>query len=159
MDFLPTLISIVSVSLAILGAFVTLFQWRGANRMKRAEIVNGLIGLIRTDEYIHAVLQIIDYDESWYTDAFHNGKNNDLERQVDRTFSYFSYICYMRKKKLLSTSEFSFFEYDLMRILRNSDSSEYLHFIYSFSSNNDAACPFKYLIEYGFEKGVLNWKT
>ena len=145
-----------SVSVAVISALVSVFQWRGAQKIERANKIHDLLGLIRTDESIHAVLQMIDYDEDWYDDDFHNEIKDNLERQVDRTFSYFSYICYLRKRRILTSGEFKFFEYDLKRILQNRSSVDYLYNIWHFSISDNSTCPFLYLCEYGRKKKILD---
>lgn len=58
----------------------------------------------------------LEYDMPWYNDNFHD--SGELERKMDKTFSHFSYICYLYKTKLLSDAEFEFF---------NSKSEKYVH--------------------------------
>ena len=149
-------VSIISVSLAVLSGLVSIFQWRGSQTIERANKINDLLGSIGSDDCIRSILHKIDYEDGWYTDEFHNGKQNDLERQVDRTFSYFSYICYLRQRRILTKEEFRFFEYSLRRIFDNSSSVDYLYNIWHFSKKRKTVCPFLHLCRYGLSKRYLS---
>ena len=69
-------------------------------------------------------MYIIDYDDDWYNDNFHGSK--DLEPQIDKLLSYLSYICYLRKKKILTNHEFQVFTYQLNRTCNSFSIEEYL---------------------------------
>ena len=60
--------------------------------IKSAEFINELVEKIRGDEEISKTVYLFDYNPEWYTEEFHDGDNN-LEHEVDKTLSFFSYIC------------------------------------------------------------------
>ena len=97
----------------------------------------------------------MDYNEKlWYTKKFH--KSGELERKVDKTLSYFSYICYLKKKRLITASEFKFFEYEVKRILVNNQVVEYLYNLYHFTKMRKMNLTFYYLFLYGKRKKFFN---
>ena len=89
---LGDIISIVSIVLAMIGAAFGFYQWKKSIRIKRAEYIEKLTEKIRTDNDIKEMVYTLDYGLLWYTSAFHN--SGELERKMDKTLSYFSYICY-----------------------------------------------------------------
>ena len=123
---LSIIISVVSVLIALLGGFISVLQFRDTQKMERANRINDLIDQMRSNEAIRETLYMIDYNKTWYSENFHSG--NDLECKIDRTFSFFSYICYLRSSHVLKESEFRFFEYHLIRILNDENSVNYFSF-------------------------------
>lgn len=99
--------SIISVCLVIAGGIFGFFQWRKNVLLKRAGYINELTEKIRTDAYIKDVIYMFDYGKEWYSEQFH--KSGELELKVDKTLSYFSYICYLKKQRIISKKEFDFF--------------------------------------------------
>jgi len=107
----------ISVFLIAIGGCFTYFQWRKNNLLKRADSINALIEKIRSDKKIQKTLSLFDYETSWYNLEFHG--SGELESDVDETLSCFSYICYLKKMKIISDKEFAFFRYNTTRLLRN----------------------------------------
>ena len=146
-------ISSISLAVTIIGLAFAFFQWRKSNSIKRAEYINELTEKVRSDEDIRAIVYRIDYNEDWYTAGFHG--SGELEVQVDKTLSYFSYICYLKSMKVVSKKEFSFFEYKINRILKDNNVQRYLFNLYHFSRKDNTSISFNYLLEYGKEKKLL----
>ena len=112
------ILTAVSVIVVIIGGVFSLMQWMKQQQLQRGEYINELTEKIRTDEDIREIVYLMDYnDTAWYTAKFHS--SGEFERKVDKTLSYFSYICYLKKKRLITASEFEFFEYEIRRILMN----------------------------------------
>lgn len=155
MDKLTSILAVVSALVASVGCIISVLQWNSSQKMDRADRVYGLIGLIRTDNDIRSILYKIDYSENWYNEDFHSGVSG-IESQVDRTFTYFSYICYLESSRVLNEDEFRFFEYHIDRILKNEDSINYLYNIYHWSNKFGIPCSFSCLCDYGRKKGLLD---
>ena len=117
--------SILSVFLVILGGIFGFHQWRKNILLKRAGYINDLTEKIRTDNDIKDIIYIFDYDKEWYSLQFH--KSGELELKVDKTLSYFSYICYLKRQKIISNKEFDFFKYEVERILINQQVQDYFY--------------------------------
>lgn len=141
------IISIISLILVMAGGIFGYYQWRKSILLGRAEYINELTEKIRTDKYIKDVIYMFDYNYKWYTEQFH--ESGKLELKVDKTLSYFSYICYLREQKIISDKEFNFFKYEINRILRNSQVQDYFYNLYHFSNKNNTPITFLYLFKYG----------
>lgn len=145
--FFSDIIAMISIVLVVIGGIFAFIRWQKNSQVKRAEYINELVERIHTDKDIKKVLKYIEYDEKWYTYEFHG--SGKLEEKVDKTFSYFSYICYLGEMKLISKKEFDFFRYKLNRILKNKQVKDYLYNLYHYSSQLDVPITFKYLFDYG----------
>lgn len=130
-----------------LGIIFALLQWRKNVKFKKAEYINELTEKIRTDSIIKKTVYKIDYFEKWYDENFHNSK--ELECEVDKTLSYFSYICYLKQFHLISRREFKFFIYEINRILVNPNVIDYFYNLFHFAKKNNACMSFEYLFKYG----------
>ncbi len=151
--------AVITVILVFIGGCFTYYQWKKSNALKRAEYINDLIEKTRVDENIRTVMSKIDYGKLRYDKDFHNG--GDLEKKIDLTLAYFSYICYLKKQKLITSNEFIFFHYGVSRILQNSEVKNYLYNLYHFSNKFQKPMSFQYLFDYGkenkfFEEDFLN---
>ena len=77
---------------------------------------------------------------------------------MDKTLSYFSYICYLREQKIISDKEFNFFKYEINRILMNSQVQDYFYNLYHFSNKNNTPITFLYLFRYGEKIKIFDEK-
>ena len=82
--------------------------------------------------------------------------NDDaLFKKIDKTLSFFSYICYLCKRKAISKKDMIPFEYGLKRIAVNEHIRNYLYSIYHWAKYLGVKCSFEYLIDYYFKKKYL----
>ena len=153
-DMFRNLIAAVTLILAVIAGFRALAQWKESKRIKRAEYIKELTDKIRTDDDIVKVLNLIEYNRFRYDWDFH--ESDELESQVDKTLSFFSYICYLKKQKILSPDEFRFFDYEVTRIFQNKDMVDYLYNLYHFSQKQNRPLSFCYLVEHGLENELLD---
>lgn len=147
------ILTFASLVLVVIGGFFAYWQWRKSVSLKRADYINDLTENLRTDKAISKAIYLFDYDDIWYTEEFHG--NTDLELAIDKTLSYFSYICYLKKQKIISENEFLFFKYEIERILTNSQTKNYLYNLYHFSKECKVPMTFKYLFDYGESQGMF----
>ena len=96
----------ISLLLVIIGGPFAYHKWRRDIALKKADYINELTDKIRTDPIIRDTLYILDYGKPWYSIEFHFG--SPMEVKVDKTLSYFSYICYLRNQRIISDTEFKF---------------------------------------------------
>ena len=115
----------ISLILVIIGGIFAYYQWRRNVSLKRASYINELTEKIRTDPLISGIIYWLDYGQSWYSNEFHS--SGEMELKMDKTLSYFSYICYLRKQKIISNKEYKFFKYEIERIFPK-NSKSHLHF-------------------------------
>ena len=75
-----------------------------------------------------------------------------------------SYLCYLKKKRIIGKEEFGFVEYEIVHLLKNEEVIKYLSFIdhYAGIVLNDgqqkerpARTPFSHLLAYARQRGLL----
>ena len=150
---IDNIINAISVIIVAFGGSLGYRQWKQAKAIKRADYLNTLVEKIRTDKDIGEMIYILDYNPNWYSPSFHN--SGEFERKMDKTLSYFSYICYLYKQKLIKKQEFEFLRYSIERILMNRSTVNYFYNIYHFASKYTVPTTFKCLFEYGQDKGMF----
>ena len=97
---------------------------------------------------------MFDYDKQWYSQQFHGCGKQEL--MVDKTLSYFSYICYLERYKIITDKEFDFFKYEIKSILKNQEIHDYFYNLYHYSNKLRAPFTLKYLFEYGEKLGLFD---
>ncbi len=144
----------ISLILVVIGGIFAYYQWRRNVSLKRAGYINELIEKLRSDQFIRDTIYLLDYGESWYSYEFHS--SGEMELKMDKTLSYFSYICYLKKQRIISNKEYKFFKYEIERILCNSGIQDYFYNLYHFSKKNGTPFTFQYLFEYGKEHNFFD---
>ncbi|MDF2540743.1 MAG: hypothetical protein K0S47_461 [Herbinix sp.] len=147
-------IDFAMLSLTTLGGCFGLYQWYRSNCIKRAEYIGNLLEKLRTDKVFIEILYMFDYNEVWYNLDFHKG-DNGLERKIDEVLSYFSYMCYLRKSRIINTNDFKFFNYEILRISQSECFCKYLYNLYHFSNKNNTIMSFHYLFEYCIKNEII----
>ena len=150
---------IISLVLGAAGLCFGLYQFYQNSKIKRAEQLNSIITRIWSDDEIRSVIQMWEYNDSWYEPSSFHGSAR--ETKIDKTLQYLSYVCYMYKMKLLHENEFATIEYEIVRALKNKSVIEYLQFLYSFSKcavsdNRTIPFPFIDLLNYGLDKSIIS---
>ena len=146
-------LSIVSISLVIIGGIFAYHQWRKNMLLKSAAYLNELQDKIRSDPDIKETLYLFEYNEDWYSKQFHG---STLEAKADKTFSCMSYICYLKEQKIISEKEFKFFQYKVERIIMNYGVQDYFYNLYHFAMKFSVPFTFFYLLDYGKKHKLLN---
>ncbi len=148
-------LSMISIILVIIGGIFAYRQWKSANTTRRAELINQILEKLRFDKEFAKILYRIDYKYGWYNKSFHEDEH-DLEYQVDKLLSYFSYICYLRKERKIRSKEFCILKYEIHRACSSFDIQCYLWNIYHFSQQQGTSCSFQYLIDYGLKQKLID---
>lgn len=93
-------LSVMSLLFVVVGGIFALIQWNKTQSIRRSEYIHSLIEKLRSDNRINHIFYKIDSEEEWsFKDSF---SDNDFEIDFDKALSYYSYICYLRKKKILN---------------------------------------------------------
>jgi len=158
-----TFLLLISLIIAAIGVFFAGFELRQSNRIKRAEFFNQIIGKLRFSEDIATTMLKIEHNRQWYDKEFH-WRQSDEEFKIDKLLAYLSYICYLRKTGNIKDDEFKALEYKLVQACKSDDVQSYLWNLRHLSANlkNNRgeklgiACSFKYLIDFGIEKGIID---
>lgn len=147
------LIEVLKLLLSVAGGAFALLQWRKNNQLNRTMYADSMIEKLRSDDEIRKISNYFDYEDDWYDDGFY--ANKELEIKVDKTLSYYSYICYLVKMKIISKKEFSFFQYEIQRTVMNKSVQNYLYNYYHYSQNLNLANAYQYLMDFGNEMNAF----
>jgi hypothetical protein len=140
------IVAIVQAVALFVGGFLALWQWRGANKIKRGELIHQILDKIQPDSEVAEMLDVIEYEKPWYDESFHgSGKN---EKLINKLFFDLSYVCYLYEVKLINNKEFRIVEYGLMTTCQSKQTQEYLWNLFHYSKIKQVPPPFPYLIEY-----------
>lgn len=146
-------ISVLTFICTLIGGLFALYQWILKQKVERANGVKQLIDQYRQDNDIVVVTDWIDYGTPWYNASFHG--SGDKEKKVDKTLFFFNYICYLKKRRILSSAEWFFFCYDIDRILSNWSIQDYLYNLYHFTKKQNILFPYEMLLKYARQKHFL----
>ena len=146
------------IALAVGGVFA-LIQWNKSVKLRRAEFINQIIEKLRFDKNMASTMYLIDYDEEWYTEEFHDSE--EMQFAIDKMFSYLSYICYLIDIRHITKKESSILGYELRRACESYQVQAYLYNLYHFSQNRYSRrkkdpCSFQYLIDYGLKEAIID---
>ena len=172
------IIALITAIITVFGFCATLWGLFRNRSVTRAELIKGLIDKMRGDDEIRGYIYYVDDEdnEKWYTDLsfYDKEKTKGLTgKQVDKALTYLSYLCYLKKRRLINKNEFAFFRYEIRRVFKNKSTVDYLCnlYHYSFSEKDEKdyykmspkkrdkekkkTCPFIYLIKYGEKNGFI----
>lgn len=148
-----------------LGTYMGIKEWNKSNDYKRAEIIKFLFTSLRDDKVIANIIDMIDWRDGFSYDGkmhFGNkwGKNlfedeHQLSVSIDRTLSYFNYVCYLQYRSILKEEDTKIFEYEIKRIFDNQHIVNYLHSLSVWCKKINVECTFEYLIKYGKHKKYI----
>ena len=138
--------------IGIAGASFAFYKWHVSQRQKEVEFLHSMIKVIRNDE-MYEFIRKLDYNVPWYDEHFHNGS---IELKVDKMLMEFSYLCHLRKTRMISSKTFDFFQYDIDAILSNTQMVDYFYNLYQYTHTVKLTFPFIHLLNYAFEKKYMN---
>ena len=134
------------------GGIIALYQWHKSMKLKRAEYVYSLLDEIKTNKDISNYL--FDYGQKWYGPSFHN--SGELERKIDITLDYYSYICYLYNQRIIKQADFNCFKYDVERIITNHQFIDYCYNLYHFSKKIKQPISFYELFQYAKKRDCFD---
>lgn len=146
------IMAVLTFLTVIIGGVFALHKWNTNIKLKRADYIYSLLNDLRTNE--RNAFYLFEYDAKWYNLQFHQG--GDMEKKVDYTLSFFSYICYLKQQKILSKKEFDCFKYELERVLTNEQFRSYFYNIYHFSKHINQPISFLHLFTYAKDNGYFD---
>lgn len=126
--------------------------------MRRAEFIKSLYDEFGRNEILRHGIYMLDYDQEWYDESFHNLEDEETKTKqdiIDSTLSYLSYICYLKDIKVLTDNDFQLFKYAVDRSLINYILQNYFYNLYHFSQKQQTAFPFPILLAYAKKVSIL----
>lgn len=133
------------------------FQLNDDARIKRTKFINQMILRLYLDQELMDTMHIIEYDDSWYNNSFHNSTNG-MEARVEEFLSYLSFVCYLKKMRVMHKEEFAMFEDELRRTCSSPSVRAYLWNLYHFAKKQNIKCTYQFLIDYGIKNNLINKK-
>lgn len=151
METTATMISAIVAAVALVLTFV---QFRKRAKLEHAQQVFKMQESIRNNENATSFFRMIDYGEKkgWYQ-GFHCDKK--LEKMVDDALLLYNYILYLRKKHILNKKEFSYFQYEIDKIVKNKDVQCYFFALNQHCERVGLPFKFDYLLQYGIDKKYI----
>ena len=151
-DFLIKWIEILAIMAG--GAFA-LYRWRSNALVKRSLKFHQLIKEIQNDKDVKKLLYTFDDDTKlWFLEEFVG--DSAVAPALDKLLFHFSYVVYLRKKKIITKDEFATLSYEIDRSLQNPQLQDYLYNLKKYSEKRGLQHPYMYLVDYGIDKKILN---
>ena len=167
-EFEALVLSAVSIIFVFIGGCFALWQWNKNLVYKRTEIVRELIESIRKDKTVSAIMDVVDWNEDFLYDgkfvvnenttrtALKGLSSDDLFKMIDHTLSLFSYVCYLKKMRTISSSDMRFFEYEIRRLADNPHIGNYLYSLHHWSKKLGVKMSFSYFVDYCIKKKYID---
>ena len=149
------ILSIIAIILSIAGGIFAYRQWTVSNKTKRTELIKQVMEQLRFDKEMVDTMYLVEYDDTWYDDNFHN-RDDDLEYRIDKLLSYLSYICYLKTENHINNKEFRILRYEVNRVCTSPCVQTYLWNLYHFSREEGVDCSLQYLIDYGIHNKLID---
>lgn len=134
-----TVADLCTALVAFVGVFISVREYLRSNKLKRSSYIEPLIEKMKSSE-ISEIVYMFQYGQFDYNKDFH--KSGEMERKVDKTLQYFSYLCYLRENNIISKDEFSFFELEISQSLRDPCLIDYLFNLYHFVCHVEGYDPY-----------------
>ncbi len=135
----------------VIGFVVTICVWISNIKVRRADYIRDMLEKIHNDRTVQDVVYIMQYNDKWYTTAFYD--DHEFETKMDAALSFFSYICYLRNKRIITKDEFGLFHSMICHIAKNNSTLRYFYNLRHYSeiySSKFAKAPKKHIKYYTF---------
>lgn len=115
--------------------------------MSHAEQVAKMLDKVWSKPELIDLYYKIEYagSTSWYNKDFHK---KETEKTMDEFLCHYEYVLLLRKRCLLRKGEFQFFEYFILRIIRNRGMQDYFYNLYHFTKQAGIKFPYPKLLSY-----------
>ena len=124
-------IKVLCIIGAVVAFFVSLYQWRRGQRIRKSEFLSELMAKFTSSEIATTYYEYIERK----TKCFYKGLSSEGEpefiseedeRAVDRLLGFMSYVCYLYENRLIDKNEFSLFVYQMNAVLSDEDIRRYM---------------------------------
>jgi len=130
LQLLLTLVPTFSAIFAAGALVLNIRQSQRTNKQARLELVAECLSGFANNDDIQKAFYAIEYGEFKYDEHFHN---SSTEQQIDKLLRHFANLALSWEAGLLSTNDVKPVQYYVLRILKNSEVTNYLNFIASWS--------------------------
>lgn len=153
--FVADIISCISLVFLAIGGIITLIQWKKSSDVKSADYLKEITNDITYSKYVKEGFYILDNSENIWFENVVTGRDEKIVRTIDATLFYYSYICYLKKSKVISNKEFKCFQFFIDTICRNYQVQDYLYYLYFYHLKIKSAMPFEDLLQYAKNNKML----
>lgn len=145
----------LKIVFAVIGGAFALWKWRADVKAKRSLEFHQLIKDVQNDKNIKKLLYTFDDDtKSWFLEDI---VGDDIFAPIlDKLLFHFCYVIYLKKNKIITKGEFSTLSYEIDRSLQNPQLQDYLYNLKMYSEERGLQHPYKYLVDYGIDKKILD---
>lgn len=151
---LSLLCQVVQTLAIVVTCVLGLITWRSDIKTRNIRHIQSLPIQMLFDCEVDEILTMFDYNEKkWYGPSFH--KAGEIERKVDKTLLFLDNICFRKYKFSLKDDDIYAFKYNICRCLENHDLQSYLFNLYHWCKASNHEFPYKYLLRYGEENGIV----
>lgn len=123
-----------------------LIDIKASEKVKSADSMHQVVGKLMNDERISPIIYMFEHNPDWCHEF--PIRDRGLERDVDYTLYYLSYVIYLHNQKFMDDDVFGCVEYLIVRAITNPSTARYLQFIRDFSESNKIRCPFELLMKF-----------
>ena len=143
----------VTLLTGFIGGIWAIVQWRRDAQIRRADFVERLIASIRATDVMEFFTNRIEREGAdYYKGDF--DFDAGCENIADKLLFILSYACYLKRRNLISDTDFAFFAYMLDRTLRHQCTIAYLTDYYADENLSKVVRPYDDLIHVGRDMGV-----
>lgn len=142
----------------VIGGFWALFTWRTSVKTQRSNFVDALLCKARNPELSDFFYKNIDREDETDFRCYKGGLmfEDGYEEIFDRFLFMISYVCYLRRNRLISKRDFRLFEYMVDRTMRSSQVARYIRDFYADETLSNVARPYDDLLYISFKMGNQN---
>lgn len=145
----------LTITFAVIGGAFALWKWRADVKAKRSLEFHRLIKDVQNDKNIKKLLYTFDDDTKiWFLEDIVG--DEIVAPVLDKLLFHFCYVIYLEKNKIITKDEFSTLSYEIDRSLQNPQLQDYLYNLKMYSEGRGLQHPYKYLVDYGIEKKILD---
>ena len=142
--------------IAVIAGFIfAMQQWFHHKKQLQHEYTEKFSSSLMRDKDIADFIRMIERDGGiGFSTYSENGTqigvfdNPENERKTDYALTVLSNFIVLKKKKVIKEENFQFFNYVLIRTLKNSEIKAYLRWLQNFAKNECSPFPYKILVDY-----------
>lgn len=149
------IISLIGAIVGLLSViFVGIQLWQKV-RSDHAKYVAEMMDKTRSNPVMLELFTMLDYQKFKYDIDFHD---SEIERVVDNLLHHYEYILYLKERRMINKAEFRFFEYNIQRMIENSEMQNYLFNLHHFKKYYNLSFKYERLLEYGMKNKFIDYE-
>ncbi|MCG6154037.1 hypothetical protein [Leptospira bandrabouensis] len=129
------LLANISTTIAVV---IAVFQLYKQNKQRRIDYLLRLHEFLISNREMEELFYQIDHETFKFNKKIPGSKKEII---LDRLLGFFETICRLEKEGLFTKSDFSFFEYELLRIVKNTEIRKYFDYLEKETSGDKITVP------------------